>query len=156
MIIIAEIDAFIFIKILEHVQIGEVIANHCDDKLFVSREIVGLVGHIFLVFRRIFHHGVEFFHHILMVVCPVDFQRSLLFLEILIILNRIQNAVVDIFQIWMQIFVCRNVFMFVFCNFIICKAFGFNEKRQLPDEQFIELVDAFQQVFDAVVDFILT
>ena len=89
MIIIAEINALVFVEILKHIEVGEVFRNHCDDKLAVVGKVIGLVGHIFLVFRRVFHHVVVFLHYILMVVSPVDLQRRLMFLKIDVVFNHI-------------------------------------------------------------------
>ena len=143
MIIIAEIYALVFIEILKDIKVREIFGNHFDDKFAVVCKCIGLVSHIFLVFRRIFHHCVVLFHHILMVVGPVNLQCCLMFFEIYIVFNHVEKAVVDIFHIWMQIVICRNVFMLVLGDFILRIAFSFNEKRQLPDEKLVQFIDAF-------------
>ena len=151
MIIIDKVDALVFVEVLQNVQIGEIFRDHLNDKLTVGSEGIGLVGHIFLVFRRLSHHGVVFLHHFLRIVGPVDLQRSLVFLEVDVVFDKVKQTVVDILQIGVQILVCRDVFMLVFGDFILRKTFSFNEKRQLPDKQLIQLVDAFKQTFNSIV-----
>ena len=42
--------------------------------------------------------------------------------------------------------------MLVFCDFVFRKAFGLNEKRQLPDEKLVQFVDALKQILNSIVD----